>query len=66
MTHRLAYSVKEAAAALGVSEWKVREAIYQKQLRAVKLGRRTLIPREALDKLLSEPDSPPGENEGNQ
>ncbi len=38
MTDRLAYSVKEAALALGVSEWKVREAIYQKQLFAVNLG----------------------------
>ena len=45
MTDRLACSVKEAALALGVSEWKVREAIYQKQLFAVNLGRRLVIPR---------------------
>ena len=56
MTQRMAFSVKEAAEALGVSEWKVREAIYHKQLRAIKLGRRTLIPREALDDLLNNPD----------
>ena len=64
MTQRMAFSVKEAAQALGVSEWKVREAIYQKQLRAIKLGRRTLIPREALDDLLNKPDSQPDENAG--
>lgn len=65
MTDRMAYSVKEAALALGVSEWKVREAIYQKQLFAVNLGRRLVIPRWALDKLLSEPDSQLDENAGN-
>ena len=65
MTDRLAYSVKEAALALGVSEWKVREAIYQKQLFAVNLGRRLVIPRWALDRLLREPDSQPDENAGN-
>ena len=65
MTDRLAYSVKEAALALGVSEWKVREAIYQKQLFAVNLGRRLVIPRWALDRLLSEPDAQPDENAGN-
>ena len=65
MTDRLAYSVKEAALALGVSEWKVREAIYQKQLFAVNLGRRLVIPRWALDRLLSEPDSLPDENAEN-
>ena len=31
MTDRLAYSVKEVAEALGVSEWKVREEIYRKR-----------------------------------
>ena len=65
MTDRLACSVKEAALALGVSEWKVREAIYQKQLFAVNLGRRLVIPRWALDRLLSEPDSLPDENAEN-
>ncbi len=65
MTQRLAYSVKEAAEALGVSEWKIREAIYQKEIFAVNLGRRLVIPRWALDDLLSKPDSEPGEGAGN-
>lgn len=64
MSQRLAYSVKEAAAALGVSEWKIREAIYQKQLHAVNLGRRLVIPRWALDDLLSKPDSEHGQDAG--
>ena len=62
MTQRMAFSVKEAAAALGVSEWTIREMIYQKEIFAVKLGRRLVIPRWALDKLLSEPDSQTDEN----
>ena len=53
MTDRLAYSVKEAAEALGVSEWKVREEIYRKRIFAVNLGRRLIIPRWALEDLLS-------------
>lgn len=65
MTQRLAYSVKEAAEALGVSEWKIREAIYQKQIFAVNLGRRLVIPRWALDDLLSKPDSEADEGAGN-
>ncbi len=56
MTDRLAYSVKEAAEALGVSEWKVREEIYRKRIFAVNLGRRLIIPRWALEDLLSRTD----------
>ena len=62
MTHRRAFSVREVAEALGVSEWTIREMIYQKEIFAVKLGRRLVIPRWALDKLLSEPDSQTDEN----
>lgn len=57
MTDRLAYSVKEAAEALGVSEWKVREEIYRKRIFAVNLGRRLIIPRWALEDLLSNTNS---------
>lgn len=57
MTDRLAYSVKEAAEALGVSEWTVREEIYRKRIFAVNLGRRLIIPRWALEDLLSNTNS---------
>ena len=44
MTERLAYTVKEAATALGVSEWMVREEIRQQHIYSVKMGARLLIP----------------------
>ena len=49
---RKAYSVGEAAAALGVSQWMVRELCRTGQLRCVRLGRRIVIPAGALDELL--------------
>ena len=52
MTERLAYTVKEAAAALGVSEWMVREEINQQRIYSVKMGARLLIPRWALEERL--------------
>lgn len=56
MTDRLAYSVKEAAEALGVSEWIVREEIYRGRIFALNIGRRLIIPRWSLEDLLSRPD----------
>lgn len=52
MTERLAYTVKEAATALGVSEWMVREEIRQQRIYSVKMGARLLIPRWALEERL--------------
>lgn len=43
MTGRIAYSVNEAAAALGVSEWKVGEEIRTGRIESVRLGSRILI-----------------------
>lgn len=45
---RLAYSVPEAAALLGVSSDTVYEMIRQRRIPSVRLGRRILIPRPAL------------------
>jgi excisionase family DNA binding protein len=53
----LAYTVKEAAAALGVSTDLVYSAIQRGELRAVKLGNRVLIPADALDELLGRQDA---------
>ena len=55
MTERIAYTVKEAAAALGVSEWMVREELSRKTLFSVKMGARLLIPRWALEERLGIP-----------
>ena len=52
-TSRKAYSVGEAAVALGVSQWLVREMCRTGQLRCVRLGRRIVIPAGALDELLA-------------
>ena len=46
---RIIYSVKEAAAALGVSEWMVREEIRIGRIDSVRFGARILIPRQALE-----------------
>lgn len=45
---KLAYTVKEAATALGIGRTTVWRAISEGELAAVKLGSRTLIPSEAL------------------
>lgn len=50
----LAYSVKEAARALSIGRTRLYELINTGQLRAFKLGRRTLVPREAILALLAD------------
>ena len=55
-TERLTYSVKEAAAALGVSEWMVREELRTGRIDSVRLGSRILIPRRELERLVNPPE----------
>lgn len=55
MTDRLAYSVAEAAEALSISQALLKEEIYQGRIQHVKMGRRTLIPRWALEQRLGMP-----------
>ena len=54
-TDRMAYSVAEAANALGISPWLVREQCRTGRLRHVRLGQRIVIPRDALAELLADP-----------
>ena len=54
-TERIAYTVKEAAAALGVSEWIIREEIRTGKIESIRLGKRILIPRSTLERLVSTP-----------
>ena len=49
---RVAYSPTEAAEALGISRSAAYNLIGSGRLRAVRLGRRTLVPRDALGELL--------------
>ncbi len=52
---KLAYSASEAAETLGVSERHVRDMVSEGQIRVVRLGRRLLIPADALRELLATP-----------
>lgn len=58
MTRRLALTVKEAAAALGVGKDAIYKAINRGDLRAVKLGGRLLVPQMELDRMLGVDGSP--------
>ena len=51
----MAYSAREASVTLGCSERHIRDMINEGQLRTVRLGRRLLIPTEALRELLAAP-----------
>jgi excisionase family DNA binding protein len=51
---RLAYSVREAAAALGVSSRTIVREIQRGHLRAARVGKRVLVPQSELERLISE------------
>ena len=53
MAERLTYTVTEAARLLGVSRNTAYEAVRRGDIRAVNLGRRVLVPRDALDAFLA-------------
>jgi excisionase family DNA binding protein len=53
-TERLALSVAEAAAALGVSKDAVYDAVRCHELPAIRIRRRILIPVAALEQLLAQ------------
>ena len=55
MAHRLAYSIREAAEALGVSQWPIREECNRSEIDYVKFGSRKLIPLWSLEKRLGRP-----------
>lgn len=50
---REALSISEAAVSLGVGRDQIYKAIARKELRAVKCGRRSLVPLEALRRYLN-------------
>jgi excisionase family DNA binding protein len=53
MDDKLAYSIEEAARALSVSERTFRGMVAREEIRVVRVGRRVVIPRDALAELLS-------------
>jgi excisionase family DNA binding protein len=46
------FTVPEAAEILGISRGAAYEAVKKKQLPAIRLGRRCLVPRRALERML--------------
>ena len=51
---RMAYSIAEVLEAVPISRATLMRMLAAKQIQSVKLGRRTLIPREELERLLRE------------
>jgi excisionase family DNA binding protein len=60
---RLTYTLSEAAARLGISRALAYEAAHRGELPVCRIGRRMLVPRAALARLLNQdgvaPDAPP-------
>ena len=52
-TGKLTYSVVEAAGVLGIGKDLAYSLVRTGQLRTVRLGRRIIVPRHAIDELLS-------------
>ncbi len=54
MRHQLALGLKEAAEAVGLSHWTLRQYIRQGKISAIRLGRRVLIEPSELEKLIEQ------------
>lgn len=54
-TEELTMTIKEAAAALNISRSLAYEAARQGKIPCIRIGRRLLVSRKALEKLLEEP-----------
>jgi len=52
LPERHTFSVDEAAEILGISRWSAYEAIKKGELAAIKIGRRRVVPRRILEKML--------------
>ena len=47
------FTVPEAAEILGISRWLAYESVKKGELAAIRIGRRCLVPRRSLEKMLS-------------
>jgi excisionase family DNA binding protein len=54
MQHQLALGLKEAADAVGLSHWTLRQYIREGKISAIKLGRRVLIEPAELERLIDQ------------
>lgn len=50
--YRVAYTIRQTARGLGVSEWTIRRWISKETISAIKVGGTWLIPADELDALL--------------
>lgn len=57
-SERLTYSVREAAQVLGLSRNSAYQAVLRGEIHHVRIGRRILIPRVQLDRMLAEAGRP--------
>lgn len=57
-SERLTLSVEEAAIALGISRASAYEAVHRGEIPHIKIGKRMLIPRASLDRMLAAADQP--------
>jgi len=64
MVEKLVVTVDQAAKALGISRGLAYEMARQGRIPAIRLGRRLLVPRSALERMLAEADVGAGENDG--
>ena len=53
MKDRLLIGIRDAANALGLSHWTIRQYIREGKIRAVRIGRRVLVEPRELDNLIS-------------
>ncbi len=56
-SERLVFTVEEARRQLGLSKGSMYEAVRSGQIPSIRVGRRILIPRAALQRLLEKPKS---------
>ena len=49
---KLGYRIPEAPECLSISAWKFKEEMYQGRIKYIKIGRRVVIPRWALEERL--------------
>ena len=56
--HRLTLTVEEAGRLLGLSRGLAYEAVHRHEIPSIKVGKRLLIPRAALEKFLAETSKP--------
>ena len=57
MIDRLAYTMNEAAEALGVSLWIIKKELSEGRIAGVKFGTRVVIPRWSLEQRLRAPET---------